>query len=114
MRDYIYVEDVARANMLALEYAQKKKDSRSPDENAFNVGSGQATSVNALYDELALQLSSKAKAIHADKRPGELMESRLDVTRAKNELDFAASVSLSEGVKRTISWHKGSGLAIKH
>jgi UDP-glucose 4-epimerase len=107
VRDYVYVEDVARANVLALEYVEDEGDVvQSPDGSAFNIGSGQATSVNALYDELTRILPSKGPATHGKARPGELMESKLDVTRAKKRLHFSASVSLSEGLKRTVSWQK--------
>lgn len=107
VRDYIYVEDVARANLLALEYVENKGNvAQTPDESAFNIGSGQATSVNNLYDELARILPSETEATHTDARPGELMESKLDVTRAKDELGFAALVSVPEGFKRTVTWQK--------
>jgi len=106
VRDYVFVEDVARANVLALEYAVNEASKKTPDEGAFNIGSGQATSVNTLYGQLVEILPCKIDAKYADARPGELLESKLDVTRAKDELGFSALVSLPEGLRRTVSWQK--------
>ena len=107
VRDYVFVGDVARANLLALGYVQPDgSDVNNPDAMAFNIGSGRATSVNALYDELTRVIPAKVGAVHADARPGELMESRIDITRACEVLNFAPQVELPEGLVQTVSWQK--------
>jgi len=104
VRDYVFVKDVARANLLALDYMQSGVgDAGSPDEMAFNIGSGQATSVNALYEEMTKIIPAKIEAIHEDARPGELMESRLDITRARKVLGFSPQVGLSEGLLEVVN-----------
>ena len=95
--------DVAHANVLALDYVQSDVgDAGSPDEMAFNIASGQATSVNALYDKMTKIIPAKIEAIHADARAGELMESRLDITRAGEVLGFTPQVNLADGLLQTI------------
>ena len=107
VRDYVFVGDVARANLLALGYVQPDgSDVNNPDAMAFNIGSGRATSVNALYDELTRVITAKVGAVHADARPGELMESKIDITRACEVLNFAPQVELPEGLVQTVSWQK--------
>ena len=114
VRDYVFVRDVARANLLALDRLfDEAWAPRSPDEMAFNIGSGFATSVNALYEEMVRIISAKIDAVHAESRPGELMESRLDITRARDILGFSPQVNLPEGLRQTVVWHeedeKGTG-----
>lgn len=107
VRDYIFVKDVAHANLLALNHVQSDvHDTHNPDEMAFNIASGRATSVNALYDEMAKIIPVKIDAVHADARPGELMESKLDITRARDGLGFLPQVKLPDGLLQTIAWQK--------
>jgi len=107
VRDYVFVKDVARANLLVLDYVQSDfGDANSPDEVAFNIGSGRATSVNELYEEMTKIFPTKIEAVHVDARPGELMESRLDITRAKHILGFSPETSLPDGLLQSIAWQQ--------
>ena len=103
VRDYVFVKDVAQANLLALDHLQSGvTDVQSPDGMAYNIASGRATSVNELYDEMAKIIPARVEAIHADARPGELMESRLDIRRAHDVLGFSPQVNLASGLEQTI------------
>jgi UDP-glucose 4-epimerase len=69
-RDYVYVEDAARANVLALEGAVPS--------GAYNIGTSSETSVNQLY-ELLLEISGKdLPPEHGLPNPGEQLRSRVD------------------------------------
>ena len=110
VRDYVFVKDVAQANLLALDHLQSGAiDVHSPDEMAYNIASGRAISVNELYEEMARIIPAKVEAIHADARPGELMESRLDIAHARDVLGFSPQVNLPDGLLETISWQKRTG-----
>ncbi len=109
VRDYVFVKDVARANMLALDYVQSSVgNANNPDEMAFNIASGVATSVNELFNEMTKIIPAMSKPIHAEARPGELMESRLDVTRARDVLSFSPQVNFPDGLLQTITWQKNA------
>lgn len=107
VRDYVFVEDVARANLLAL--ASKCEGFR-----AYNIGTGRGTDVNELEGAIrsALQkvLAAEGKQVdlplpeHGPPRPGDLRSSVLDCTRAKMELGWVAGVPLEEGLRRTAAW----------
>jgi len=110
VRDYVFVEDVAQANLLALDHLESGViDVHSPDAMAYNIASGRAISVNELYEEMARIIPAKVEAIHADARPGELMESRLDIARARAVLGFSPQANLPDGLLRTVAWHKRTG-----
>jgi UDP-glucose 4-epimerase len=93
-RDYVYVSDVARANVLALE-------SEAPS-GAYNVGTGVETSVNGLY-ELLLGISGKdLPPVHGPAKPGEQARSSVDPTKAARALDWRPEVNLKAGLEETL------------
>jgi len=105
VRDYVFIADVARANLLALDRIFTETQApQNPDESAFNIGSGQAISVNELYDEMIKIIPATAGVVHAESRPGELMESRVDITRARDILGFSPQVKLHDGLRQTIAF----------
>jgi UDP-glucose 4-epimerase len=95
-RDYTYVEDVAAANVRALE----RPDVTGP----VNVSTGVETSVNDLYRALAAAAGSKVAAQHAPARPGEQRRSCLSPGLAGRVLGWKPTVSLAEGLRRTFSF----------
>jgi len=96
-RDYVYVEDVARASLLASEKSAG---------GVFNIATGQPTTTGALYREIARQLGSSEEPGLGGARPGDLRLSCLDVRKAAQGLDWRPSVSLQEGIARTIRFFR--------
>ncbi len=97
-RDYVYVGDVARANIAALQNAHAR--------GAYNIGTGVETSVTELARNIAEAARYNGKILHAPAKPGEQMRSVLDATRAKRELAWAPGVSLSDGLAQTVEWFR--------
>jgi len=98
-RDYVYVGDVARATLSALDH----------DGGVFNVGTGMETAVVDLYSLCARVAGSDAAARHAEPRLGELQRSFLDPDLAASELSFRAMVGLEDGLAATWDWLQASG-----
>jgi UDP-glucose 4-epimerase len=95
--DFIYIEDVARANVLALQ-------SELQDE-VFNVGSGIETSLSQLADALLWVMKSNLKPIYGPERKVNPVARRCaDTKKAAELLGFRASVSLEEGLQRLVDW----------
>ncbi|MBN1837171.1 MAG: NAD-dependent epimerase/dehydratase family protein [Spirochaetales bacterium] len=94
-RDYVYVEDVARASVLALE--------RGAGETV-NIGTGLETTTGALYREVAACFPDPPQPEWADARPGDLRFSSLDVRKAQGVLGWKAAVSLHEGIEKTVAY----------
>ncbi|MGH8013402.1 MAG: NAD-dependent epimerase/dehydratase family protein [Candidatus Binataceae bacterium] len=95
-RDYVYVGDVARANLAAL-------DSSS---GALNVGTGVETDVNQLHRALARAAGIEASAIHVASRAGEQRRSVITPARAAREINWRPEVQLEEGLRRTFQYFK--------
>ena len=97
-RDYIYVEDIVKANVLALE----------GKEGIYNIGTGKETSVNELVEIFSKVLGREIKSEYAPPRKGEASRISLDADMAKKELSFVPKYSLEEGIKKTIEWYRGN------
>lgn len=95
--DFIFVEDIARATMLAL----KSKI----NEGVYNVASGKETSLNELAESLLKLTNSKLRPIHeAPREVYYVTRRRADIKLAKQELGFVAKTSLRKGLKKLIEW----------
>jgi UDP-glucose 4-epimerase len=97
-RDYVFVGDVADAVARGLDRAETR--------GAANVGTGLETSVNELYERLARAVGVGRAATHGPAKPGEQRRSVLDPTRAKLMLGWTPTVSLDEGLQRTVGAFK--------
>jgi UDP-glucose 4-epimerase len=101
-RDFVYVDDVvdafARAGAAGIGQAASGA--------LFNIGTGDETSVNVLYQAMAAAAGVSAVAETAEARAGELDRSALDPTAARNALDWASAVTLEDGVARVLDWFR--------
>jgi UDP-glucose 4-epimerase len=98
-RDYVYVKDVARANVLALE--------RDVPSGAYNVGTAVETSVNRLY-ELLQELSGKdLPPEHGPAKPGEQARSCVDPAEVGRAMGWRPEVDLRSGLRETL-WYFGA------
>ncbi len=91
-RDFVYVGDCARANLLALE---------AGDGEAYNIGTGIGTSINSLFQTLLEVSGRKLEPRRAPRRPGDARDSYLDCRKIERELGWRAEVGLREGLQRT-------------
>ncbi len=96
-RDYVYIDDVVRANLMALDVSDEHP---SP---VFNIGTGKETTLNEVYKKIADLLGREAEPIYLPDRPGEQMRYCLDYSKIKKELGWEAEVSLDEGLKRILN-----------
>jgi len=107
VRDYVYVKDVAKANLLAM-------SNQHTGFKAYNVGTGKGTDVNALErglrEKLTQVFEGNNKEIHipvvqyGPHRAGDLRSSLLDFSKIKHELGWRPTVALEEGLLETAAW----------
>jgi UDP-glucose 4-epimerase len=106
--DFVYVEDIARANILAM------KSDRVDD--VYNVASGQETSLLELWTEI--QDVTGAKHLTPEFQPPRKVNPvprRLaDVSRAKAELGFACATNLGDGLRQLSAWREASMEMVSH
>jgi UDP-glucose 4-epimerase len=103
-RDYVYVEDVARANVLALE--------DEVPSGAYNIGTGVETSVNRLYHLLLESSGKDLPPQHGPPKPGEQLRSCVDPALAGRTFDWRPQTDIRAGLEETLHSFavlKGSG-----
>jgi UDP-glucose 4-epimerase len=94
-RDYVFVDDVVRANMAASSLGAS---------GIFNVGTGIETTVNELFRRLARIIGSDVEPLHGPAKAGEQLRSVLDGRRLRELGSLPAPVELDEGLRRTVEW----------
>lgn len=93
-RDYVYVGDVARANVLALE--------NEVSSGAYNIGTGIETDVNRLYELLREASGKDLPPEHGPGKPGEQSRSNVDPSLAGREFGWSPEVDLATGLRETL------------
>jgi UDP-glucose 4-epimerase len=97
-RDFVYVEDVVAANLLAM-----KRPGVSGE--AFNIGShSEARVIDCLTGIQKILGLKKVQARHTPKRAGDVRRTFADITKARRLLDFRPSVSFEAGLRKTVAW----------
>jgi len=96
-RDFVYVDDVINANILAL---RKKKI------GVFNIGTSKETNINTVFRKIKKLTSSNCKEIHIREKSGEQKRSCLDFSKSKRELEWKPKYDLDKGLKETVEWFK--------
>ena len=96
-RDLIYVEDVARANLLVAEHPA------APGQ-VFNICTGQETKLLDLITILKELFPNAPEPLFTEPRSGDIYRSVGDPAKAKGLLGFEAQASLSSGLKATVAW----------
>jgi UDP-glucose 4-epimerase len=94
LKDYVYVGDIARANVLALSKGSGR---------AINIGTGRGTSVNAIFAALQQATGNDTPAVYGPQRPGDVRNIWLDSSLAKEVLGWEPSVSFDEGLRATVA-----------
>jgi UDP-glucose 4-epimerase len=93
VRDYVYVEDVARANLLAANAGNRA---------SYCIGTGVGTSVNHLFATLCEAIGVQVAPARAPRRAGDLRAAYFDTHRAAADLRWEPKVSLAQGLTRTV------------
>ncbi|MDP2936822.1 MAG: NAD-dependent epimerase/dehydratase family protein [Dehalococcoidia bacterium] len=96
-RDFVYVADVVRANILAM---------KNGACGIFNVGWGRGASVNQIFQTLASITGYTRKPVHQEAIPGEVFKICLDATKARKELGWIPQTDLEDGMRYTVEYFK--------
>ena len=96
-RDYVYIEDVVKANLKSLEDFSSKK--------IINIGTGIGTNLLKLYFKICRDLKVEPKPKFHNYIIGEQDNYKLDFSYAKKNLKWSPVVNLREGLKKTIEFH---------
>lgn len=96
-RDFVYVYDVAKANLKGLE---------SKYVGVLNIGTGVETSINKLYELICNTIGVDLEPLREKPRPGDVKRSVADISKAREFLGWSPDTSLEEGIKKTILFYR--------
>ena len=94
-RDYVFVEDVARVNLAALERGSG---------GCYVIGTGVRTSVNEIYRRLVDLTGFQAPVERGPQRPGDARDAQFDATRARLDLEWRPATALPDGIRATYEY----------
>jgi UDP-glucose 4-epimerase len=97
LRDYVHVSDVVRANLLVLEHG---------DNDIFNVGWGEGTSVNQIFHHLREILDVDVAEVHGPPKLGEIRQTYLNASKITSLLGWKPRMSLREGLHETVNYFR--------
>jgi UDP-glucose 4-epimerase len=96
-RDYVFVADVVRANVLAFEQG---------DNEAFNLGWGRGTTVNEIFRTLSALTGYTGEQQHGPAKLGEVRRNDLDASKIKGMLGWEPMVPLEDGLRKTVDYFR--------
>jgi UDP-glucose 4-epimerase len=99
-RDFVYVDDVVSANLLAARTAHATGQ-------VFNIASGRGTTLMDLFKEVKRVVGYEGNVNFAAAREGDIKHSVADITSAQNELGYRVQAELSYGIAQTVEWYQG-------
>ena len=98
-RDFVYVDDVVDANLRAIGQG---------DGQAFNIGTGQKTSVNRIFELLQSIMRYQYLPERGPSRPGEVYQISLDSGKAAQGLGWTPQTNLEDGLRQTVEYFRNA------
>jgi UDP-glucose 4-epimerase len=101
-RDFVFVEDVVQANLLAAQLSS----SQMTTQPIFNVGRGEQTTLNEIVEMLSELAQRSIPTTYGSERPGDIKHSVADIGRAQAILGFQPQVTVLDGLNATLEWFR--------
>jgi len=116
-RDFTYVDDIVEGLVRLVDKAPAADpgwDAEHPDpatsaapHRVYNIGNDSPEEVNHLIALIEAALGRKANRVDVPLPPGDVLETRADVTDLRRAVGFAPATSLQDGVTRFVEWYRG-------
>ena len=115
-RDFTYVDDIVEGIVRVLDRpaaADPSWNAEAPDpatagvpHRVYNIGNDRPEELNGLIAYIEEALGRRATRIAVPLPPGDVIETRADLTDLRRDVDFAPSIPLQEGVRRFVAWYR--------
>ncbi len=102
-RDFTYVENVVNANMAAIEVP-------GIGGGVYNIACGAGITLNEIATRLREEIGADVEPIHGPDRLGDVRHSLADISAARADLGYEPTVSLEEGIRRTVDYYRSHDL----
>lgn len=112
-RDFVHVQDVVDAYLLAAGMLKGNRDTQAPLSGVYNVGSQIQLSINDLADKIIEIADSTAGKVHLPPRAGDIRHSLADISKFKNATGYSPKIPLQEGLSQLIDWCRNEQEALE-
>ena len=103
-RDFVFVDDVVDANMLAM---------NKGNGGSFNIGTGEKTSINQIFEYLRSIIGYRWGPEHGPARHGDVYKISLDSSKAIRDLGWTPKMEMAEGLSQTVEYFRNAGKAVR-
>lgn len=104
-RDFTFIDNVVQANLLAA-----STDSTQALGQVYNIAFGSTLSVNSLFSLIKKDMGIAVEPVYKPARVGEITDSFADIDKAAKHLNYNPTVSIADGIKKTISWYQQNSI----
>jgi len=101
-RDFVYVKDIARANILALHKGINE---------IINISTNKGITVNELFKVMKNISGSKVNVVHKEERNGDILHSFLDNKKAEEKLGWSVEFKIEDGIRETVEYYRKLNIA---
>ncbi len=98
-RDFTYIDNVVSGNLLACVAPRASGET-------INLATGGRVIIKDLVAQLNAIMGSKLAPLYTDERPGDIKHSRADIAKARELLGYEPTITLEEGLRRTVNWYR--------
>ena len=97
-RDFVFIDDVVRAN--------RKAATADAVGEAYNIGTGESITIRELAELIQDITDTDSDIVHTEARAGDIEHSEANISKARERLDYEPTVSIREGLERTVEWYR--------
>ena len=98
-RDFTYIDNVVHGNLLACSAPEASGQ-------VINLAAGGRIRINKLAEKLNAIIGSQLEPVYAPERPGDILHSQADISKARALLGYEPIVDFAEGLRRTVNWYR--------
>jgi UDP-glucose 4-epimerase len=102
-RDFTYIENVVRANLLAAEAPAERVSGR-----VMNIATGERSTLNQTFAIVRELTGYQGEPAYGPMRAGDIRDSLADISRARELVGYEPAVDFREGLRRTVEWYRQS------
>lgn len=104
-RDFTFISNVVQANIKALLLKGVEK------HEVVNIAYGERTTLNELWESIALLTANSEKPSYRNPRPGDVKHSQASISKARQLISYDPEISVSEGLRLTVNWYAANTVA---
>jgi UDP-glucose 4-epimerase len=97
--DFTYIDDTVDGIIRCIEYFSKEKNS------VFNIASGTSVSIIDVAEQIIQGMDGENSIVVNDNRPGEVIQSSIDISKANQRLGYFPKTQIHDGIKKSIDWY---------